>query len=444
MVIDPESFRAAIDREMLIDLAKEVINVPSPTGEEAELAQDLERIWSDIGLEAQTQTLYEDRLNVVGRLRGTRSDAPSVMLSGHLDTSVRGDEPWLEGPGWKNNAVVLDNKWIYGNGIFNMKNALVSYTVMAATMRKLGIELPGDVILAGTAGEIELAGVDEFQGQQFDSVGAGMRHLLSHGVAPDYHILGEPTGMIPLTGMMGCLWTKVETHGDFAHTAFSAKQTNAIEEAWELWRGLDGWINEFCESNVYLGVRPVVNRAAIRGGAPWRVARTPSSCAVYLDIRFPPTFYPADVQRMLITEVQRIAEEKLTRGANVDFFVARPGTQLPVAHPVVESMVNAHSTVMNETIQPQFSPPYCTDAIDSNRYGVPTIVYGAGGKTLHDAAAQTSNQDIRAKNGEYMFIDDMIDVAVTYAVATADLISQGAEGIQRSRTLVPLPGVVTG
>ena len=43
-----------------------------------------------------------------------------------MDTSVRGDEDYLIGKGWKNQETV-ENGRIFGNGIMNMKNAFVSY-----------------------------------------------------------------------------------------------------------------------------------------------------------------------------------------------------------------------------------------------------------------------------------------------------------------------------
>jgi acetylornithine deacetylase len=444
MLFDPDKLRDAIDRDYVIDVAKAIIDAPSPTGHEGPTARMLDGAWKELGLQTHLQELYEERFNAVGKLAGSDRSAPTVLFSGHMDTSVRGDEDWLVGPGWKNSSVVVDNEWVYGNGIFNMKNALVSYTAMAAGLKRLGVELPGGIILAGTAGEIELAAIDEFQGREYDSYGVGMKYLMSHGYAADYHVLGEPSAGVPLVGMMGCVWAKVTTSGDFAHTAFTDKQLSAIEEAWELWRGLDGWREQFCDDNVYMGVKPQINRAAIRGGVPWRAARTPSTCAIYIDIRFPPNLYPIDVQRAFADEVQRIADEKLERGAGIHFYMSRPGTRLPAQHPVIDAMVQAHTATTGENVPAEFSQPYCTDAIESNRYGIPTVVYGWGGRSVPDSPENFGSKDVRAKAGEFMLIDDMVEAAVAYAVAAADLMERGADGIAASRALVPMPGVVEG
>ena len=441
IAMDPEKLKGAIDRDLVVDLAKRVIETPSPTGEEADFARLLTDVWAELGLEASLQTLYEERFNAVGVLRGTDPSAPRVLFSGHLDTSVRGDEDWLVGPGWKNTTVV-DGDFIYGNGIFNMKNALVSYTALVDALNRLGRKLPGDIILAGTAGEIELAGIDEFQGRNYDSYGVGMKHLISHGYTADYHILGEPSGGIPIVGMMGTVWTKVTTHGTFAHTAFSDKQVSAVEESFLVWRALDEWIEEFREKYRYMGISPQVNRAAIRGGAPWRAARTPARASIYLDIRFPPDVYPIDVQRDFAAKVQQIAATSLKKPVDVHFYMSRPGTRLPAVHPVIEEMVAAHSAVTGIDTPAEFAPPYCTDAIESNRYGIPTVVYGAGGRTTPTGTG-FAEDDVRAQNGEFIYIDDMIEAAAAYGMAAAGLMDRGIEGIARSREVMSLPGVLS-
>ncbi|MGI5852464.1 MAG: M20/M25/M40 family metallo-hydrolase [Caldicoprobacterales bacterium] len=98
--------------------------------------------------------LYEERYNAVGRLTG-EGNGPTVLFSGHLDTSIRGDEDWLSGIGFKNKAVIIDNEWIYGNGIYNMKNAHVCYIAAVDALQRAGIKLKGDIIIGGTVGEVE-------------------------------------------------------------------------------------------------------------------------------------------------------------------------------------------------------------------------------------------------------------------------------------------------
>ena len=94
-------------------------------------------MFKEVGLVPQLQNIYDDRYNAIGRLRGS-GGGPAILMSGHMDTSVRGDEDYLTGKGWKNHAVV-DGGRIYGNGVMNMKNAFVSYIAGVHALQRAGM-----------------------------------------------------------------------------------------------------------------------------------------------------------------------------------------------------------------------------------------------------------------------------------------------------------------
>src|SRR5262245_57138953 len=115
--MNAEKLHGLVDRKMVIDLATEMVNTPSPTGEEGNMARLLARMFKEVCLDAQLQNTYDDRYNAIGRLRGS-GNGPVVLMSGHMDTSVRGDEDYLDGRGWKNQAVI-EGERMYGNGVMN-------------------------------------------------------------------------------------------------------------------------------------------------------------------------------------------------------------------------------------------------------------------------------------------------------------------------------------
>jgi acetylornithine deacetylase len=410
----------AVDESLVLDLARRVIEIPSATGEEEDFARFLVDTMHQAGFSARLQEIYPGRVNAVGLLRG---DAPgaAVLLSGHMDTSVRGDEDWLDGVGFKNRAVIRDGL-LLGNGIFNMKNAFACYFGAVDALRRVRGDLPGQILIAGLAGDVEQAPIDEFRGPAYDGYGVGMRYLLTHGYTADYHILGEPTGMTPVLGNWGTTWAKVSTQGEFAHTAWTDSHLSAIEEMWLLWRGLDEWIARHRANNGYMGVAPQVNRAAIRGGLPWKAARTPASCHMYIDIRVPPDKRMVDVQHAFEHEVARIAREQLQKPVAIQWYVSRPGTAVSASERVVQSICNAHEAVYRAPIAPSFAQPWCSDATDSNRYGIPTVIYGQGrhGKTA--AADAQHHKDLRIKEGEFVHIEDLYRATRIYAHALDDLL----------------------
>jgi acetylornithine deacetylase/succinyl-diaminopimelate desuccinylase-like protein len=410
---------AAVDETLVLDLAKRVIEIPSATGEEEGFARFLVGTMREAGFEAKLQEIYPGRCNAVGRIRGTTA-AATVLLSGHMDTSVRGDEDWLEGPGFKNQAVLRDGL-LLGNGIFNMKNAFACYFGAIDAIRRVLGSVPGQIVMAGLAGEVEQAPIDEFKGPAYDGYGVGMRYLLTHGFTADYHILGEPTGMTPILGNWGTTWAKVTALGEFAHTAWTDSHLSAIEEMWTLWRALDDWIREHRAANGYMGVAPQVNRAAIRGGLPWKAARTPASCSMYIDIRVPPNRRTIDVQQSFEQEVQKIASARLKKPVSVEWYVSRPGTVIDAGELVVQSICNAHRRVIGADVAPSFAQPWCSDATDSNRYGIPTVIYGQG-RPPKDGADAHRHKDSRIKEGEFVHVEDLYKATRVYALAMLDLL----------------------
>src|SRR5215813_4471243 len=131
----------------------DVINIPSPTGAELAIAEYMRSALQALGINVTWQEVEEGRANVVGRWAGT-GGGKSLMFNGHMDTSNTGREEFLTGIGYKPQAVV-NNGMVYGLGIYNMKGALVCYTHALKMLKRAGLRLKGDVIIAAVAGEIE-------------------------------------------------------------------------------------------------------------------------------------------------------------------------------------------------------------------------------------------------------------------------------------------------
>ena len=81
---------AALDPAEAVRLVKQLVDIPSPEGEELECARFLYGYMREAGIEAHLQEVEEGRANVIGVVRG-EGDGPTLMLNGHLDTSYTGD-----------------------------------------------------------------------------------------------------------------------------------------------------------------------------------------------------------------------------------------------------------------------------------------------------------------------------------------------------------------
>ena len=119
---------------------------------------------------------FHNRPNLVGVLKGY-GEGRSLFLTGHVDV-VDADakkEAWVCDP-W---AAAIRDGCIYGRGIADMKGGIASMIMAVESIREVGIDLRGDV-LVGTV-------VDEETGSM------GMLSLVDRGYSADAGIMTEPT-----------------------------------------------------------------------------------------------------------------------------------------------------------------------------------------------------------------------------------------------------------
>ncbi len=89
-----EDVLGKIDREELTRLVMQLVDIPSPPGEEAEVAEFILNWLRENQIETIRQEVEPSRLNAVGVLKGSGRGL-TLMFNGHLDTSHQGTP---EGP----------------------------------------------------------------------------------------------------------------------------------------------------------------------------------------------------------------------------------------------------------------------------------------------------------------------------------------------------------
>ncbi|RME35756.1 MAG: M20/M25/M40 family metallo-hydrolase [Gammaproteobacteria bacterium] len=395
-----------IDRDRLVKLVMDLVDIPSPTGEEAEVARAVHHELQAAGFEATLQPIGDERYNAVGRLQGA-GGGKSLMFNGHLDTSF-GPEQAHRGLGYQCKATLVDDEWIYGMGSFNMKSAMGTYIVATEALQKAGIRLKGDIVIAGVAGEIEKAPVNEFEGRQYQGYGVGTKFAITHGAIADYCILGEPTNMKLIPRHCGTTWIRITVPGKLIHTAWSDVESNAINKARKVLDAIHEWIPDYCRRNTVGDFQPRVNVSAIQGGWTWRGARTPDSCNIYMDVRTLPDVLPVEAYNEVRELVRKVVERNPElEGTRAEVYVSAPGTSIPDDHELVRTIVQAHSEQLG-------SPPeigmetWYSDAAHMNRYGIPTVNYGSAGRI------QSGGGGFSVRQGEAVHIGDMLDIIRVY------------------------------
>ncbi len=178
---------------------RELIDIPSVTGEEAEIGHFLAQLLEGLGYHVEMQTVVAKRANVIA----TTGAPAHVVLSTHMDTVP----PFIPS--------TEDEEFIHGRGACDAKGIISAQIAAAEKLRAVGCNEIGLLFT-----------VDEEAG----SIGAKVAN--AHPIAGGcrYLINGEPTDNRLAIGSKGSMQVVVETEGRAAHSAYPEHGESAIEK----------------------------------------------------------------------------------------------------------------------------------------------------------------------------------------------------------------------
>jgi len=183
----------------LFKLTRQLIDIPSVTGDELAVGEFLARHLEQLGYRVERQEVANDRFNVIA----TTEAPPRFVFSTHMDTVP----PFIESS--------EDEEFIYGRGSCDAKGIIAAQIFAAQRLRDAGMN---DVGLLFT--------VDE----EMASLGAQVAN--KHPVARECRFLinGEPTDNRLATGTKGSVRVIITTEGRAAHSAYPEAGESAIEK----------------------------------------------------------------------------------------------------------------------------------------------------------------------------------------------------------------------
>jgi acetylornithine deacetylase len=164
---------------------------------------------------------------------------------------------------------------------------------------------------------------------------------------------------------------------------------------------------------------PNVTIAAIRGGMPWRLARNPFECSLYLDIRTVPGQRADGVKRSLRRVLRDFAATRKQPEPKLELFVNDPPTVIGEGEPVTEAVRAAHRRVTGSDAPLIIRRPGA-DSTHLNRYDVPCICYGPGGRSHPDA------KGLMHAVGEHVPVENLLIAAKVYLDIALDICSRDA------------------
>ena len=403
-----------VDRNRIIELACNLANIVSITGEEEEVAKYLGGEFEKLGMEVEYQYVEDGRPNVIGRLKGT-GGGTTLMFNAHMDHF---DNP---------QETVVEDDRIYGRGLVNMKAAFPCYIEAVAALQKAGVKLKGDLIIAGVVGEIEKAQVGRFQGKTYRGAGVGARYLMDHGVMADMCIIGEPTGLQLQIGNAGLIWARVSVDG---------KATRFVLAACRVAQAIQDWEKEYQRKYPHKFMLPTVQIGAVDGGNAFKPGTRPTT-DIFVIVKTLPGAVSLAIKRDLEAVCEKVKKrEPDILDIRVDLYLSTDGYEISKSEYVVKAMARAHQTVFGRSV-PYSKPIRYGITSDGSRiaaYGVPAITYGPGyGTHLVDPTETKAPAEWDAPSGvrRGVGIENMVNCAKVYAMAALDICNTKREALAR-------------
>ena len=412
----------SIDPDEICQLALDLCDIPSPTGEEGALSEFIVNWFRKNGLIGIRQEVETGRSNAVGILRGD-SNGRILMLNGHMDTGVHLRHEELIGPTPPHKPIVptrIEDGVLYGTGMDNMKSGLAAIMSAAKAIKNSGVRISGDLIVAGVAGEVSRAPIDQYQGPHYRSKGVGTRYLLTHGIISDYAIVADTSHFGLTWAQCGVVYAKITVDGRPLYTPFTRRtpnpreSQNAVIIMGAIIQAFERWATEYEARTIYRfaagEVHPKANIGAIAGGVPFKVANSPIACSVYVDIRTPPGMRPLEIQR----ELREMLNDTGIK-CELELFTTQMGYEGKGVEPLTEAIAEAYNTVVGKPL-PDIDPVENSMWTDTNLYnelGIPAVKFGLGAALRPGPNGELHNM-VRLRDSTS--IDDLISATKIYAL----------------------------
>jgi len=330
------------------------------------------------------------RPNVVAVVEGGGGPGRTLAFEGHTDVVTEGDpDRWSVDP---YGGEIRDGR-LYGRGSADMKSGVAAMLHGVRALQLAG-PFPGRVLVCALVDEEGLMlGAKHFAGTD-----------LARGV--DGAIICEPEEGEICTSAKGAVRIRVDLLGVMAHGAMPQHGRNPLPAAGRLLVALAELQDELQKAHPtheHLGevyVTPTVSRA----GSLDQINVIPARATVAVDVRSIP-----GVDHAVL--VERVRELAAAAGApdgvpsELSVVDDRPCVEIATDHPLVTALAAAHEQVLGEPARYGGVPGATDGTILTRDAGIPTVVYGPGGKWIAHRA------------DEFVEVDDIVRCAHVYAAA---------------------------
>ncbi|MBC1985701.1 ArgE/DapE family deacylase [Listeria sp. FSL L7-0478] len=375
-----------MDRQKKLQILKDMVNINSTNGHEEQVANYLQKLLREYGIESEKVQYDVDRASLVSEIGS--GDGKILAFSGHMDVVDAGDESKWKFPPFE--ATEHDGK-IYGRGATDMKSGLAAMVIAMIELQEERQKLNGKIRLLATVGE---------------EVGElGAEQLTQKGYADDLDglIIGEPSGHQIVYAHKGSINYTVKSTGKNAHSSMPEYGVNAIDNLLLFYNEVEKFAKSVDETNEILGDF-IHNVTVIDGGN--QVNSIPEKAQLQGNIRSIPEMSNETVKQVLVKIIN-----ELNKQDNVKLELIFDYDKQPVFSDKNSELVNVAKRVAGDIIKeeiPLLGISGTTDAAEFTKAkkAFPVIIFGPGNETPHQV-----NENVSVEN--YL---EMVDVYKRIAV----------------------------
>ena len=358
-------------------------NTESPPGRNTDpLQNEIELLLRDLGFSIQREHLYDNDSIIVATLKGEDSEAPKLILNGHVDVASVDDDQYWQYPPFKLTEV---DGWLYGRGVSDMKGGMSSLFYVLERLNQEGHRPKGDIIIQSVVGE---------------EVGeAGTKRACEIGPRGDLALVLD-TSENQALGQGGVItgWIIVKSkntihdgaRSQMIHAGGGLFGASAIEKMTKVIQALNELESHWAVMKKSPGMPPganTINPAVIEGGR--HPAFIANECRLWITVHYLPNERYEDVVEEIEDYLNRVAEADVWMrenplefewgGASMieDKGEIFPSFTVPIEHPGFKQLEDAHQHVHGSALRHGMSTTV-TDGGWIAHFDIPTILYGPG------------------------------------------------------------------
>jgi succinyl-diaminopimelate desuccinylase len=370
-----------------VTFLKELVKVPSdnPPGDTARHGERSAELYEGLGFKVEKHKVPEKLVNQYGMKSVTNlviretfgsGKGPVIALNAHGDVVPPGQ-------GWKHDPYGAEEKGgaIYGRGAAVSKSDFATYGFALLALKDKPEGLSGTI-------EIHITYDEEVGGY------LGPKWLLDEKITSPDLVISAGFSYAVVTAHNGVAHIEVTVNGKQAHAATPDTGADALEAATKVLTALYGErkkLRKIKSKTKGIG-SPQLTVGLISGGINTNVV--PAKVVMRLDRRLIPEENGRKVERDLMALIEKAGASK---GIKIDcrrVILADPFKPVKGIEKLIEPLTRFGKRELRTKIDVKGVPLY-TDARHYSAAGIPTVMYGAGPRTILEANGHGADEHVR-------------------------------------------------